>query len=400
MNETPDLSHYRRMLEAGGRRPSARGLESVEATSSNLDFSNSAISDRLGTTGQELHEVVRNYLDDASDLHDLVDEIVKQGGTALSVVAEDDHKRFVRDDSIQAGLEVIVRTDGSRPSFMVRNRTVDLSTSPVGSWEDEIKLSRSLLDPALACVGRIDLPDYTHGVGTGFLIQDDLILTNRHVLQVIAAEVQPGTWTFAEGAAIDFGHEFRGTKQYPRRVLKRVVFCGREPIDFDAIDHKKLDLALIELTPGAPADKPNAVLAIDSAPDWADEGTTVYIAGYPAPPRPGIDPATLLEKLFQRTFGHKRLAPGEVMTPAGSVAPWTVTHDATTLGGNSGSVVLVAGRERIAAGLHYGGTTKAPRENWGHALGRVLDQTDGCSPKTLREHFQERGVELVDRNIG
>src|SRR5262249_32635808 len=115
----------------------------------------------------------------------------------------------------------------------------------------------------------------------------------------------------------------------------------------------------------------------------------------------GAEAPSLLELLFKSTYGCKRLAPGLVTTVAESLAAsphaWALGHDATTLGGNSGSVVLVVGRERIAAGLHYGGRRSDPRENWCHVLGRTLDQTDGRSKKTLREHFGEWGVGLEDR---
>jgi hypothetical protein len=75
---------------------------------------------------------------------------------------------------------------------------------------------------------------------------------------------------------------------------------------------------------------------------------------------------------------------------------WTTAHDATTLGGNSGSIVLVIGRENAAAGLHYGGRRSTPRENWGHILGLTLDKT-GQSGKTLRECLNEYHVNLIDR---
>jgi hypothetical protein len=85
------------------------------------------------------------------------------------------------------------------------------------------------------------------------------------------------------------------------------------------------------------------------------------------------------------------------MTSQQSVHTWTLAHDTTTLGGNSGSVVLVKGREHAAAGLHYGGRWAEPRENWGHVLAAVLDTPGLGSDKTLREHFAEWGVVPVDR---
>ena len=59
--------------------------------------------------------------------------------------------------------------------------------------------------------------------------------------------------------------------------------------------------------------------------------------------------------------------------------------------------MVVIGREKITAGLHYGGTRADPRENWCHVLGLTLDESDGRSITTLRQHLAARGVELVDR---
>src|SRR5205085_12612298 len=118
---------------------------------------------------------------------------------------------------------------------------------------------------------------------------------------------------------------------------------------------------------------------------------------YPANPRVGTYTPTLLEQLFQTTFGYKRLAPGRIMRSQASVQGWTLAHDATTLGGNSGSVILVVGREHAAAGLHYGGRRTEPRENWGFVFGRVLEETDGRSESTLRQRLKEYGVQFIDR---
>ena len=82
--------------------------------------------------------------------------------------------------------------------------------------------------------------------GTGFLVHENLIITNRHVLQVTADWQSDGSWKLKSGAAIDFGHEFNARESLNRRLLRRVVFAGPDPIR-NFIDHKKLDLALFEL---------------------------------------------------------------------------------------------------------------------------------------------------------
>jgi V8-like Glu-specific endopeptidase len=362
------------------------------------DLSEGNIRDRVESASEALHRIVREYLGNKAKLHQLANEITTAGATGLRAVAAGDEGTLHRDPQALAHLEVIVRMDGSRPSFMVRHGDVDRTTSPVGTWGDALDASADQLRKAIACVGRIDDPASPQGFqGTGFLVADDLIVTNRHVLQAIATPIEGG-WEIRPKITIDFGHEFRARASMNKRTLKEVVFAGKKPIA-NSIDHRKLDLALIRLAKAPASRRPATVLSVDVSGDWPASGAYVYTIGYPGSPEPGEYPFSALEQLFQSTFGCKRLAPGAVTSPLAAVGPWTVTHDSTTLGGNSGSVVLVVGRELAAAGLHYGGQRADPRENWGHVLGRVLGQSGRDTPDTLRKVLTSHGVVLVDRTI-
>jgi hypothetical protein len=386
----PDrVGHYNRLLQA-------REVSPLEAAPGGPpDLSNAAINERVVDTGAELHQIVTDELGDRQELHDIVDEIVAGGGEALRVLRDGDEERLQASPALVQNLEVIVRTDGSRPSFLVRDDAVAQTTSPLGSWGPTLDGEAENLRQAIACVGRIDDPSSLVGFwGTGFLVQNDLIITNRHVLQVVATE-NNGTWTINDGAKIDFGHEHRGRENVRPRALKQILFTGAKPIDPHALDHTKLDLALIELEPADGEETPTP-LKVELAEDWANPDLTMFTIGYPAQPALGAEAVSLLEQLFRSTFGFKRLAPGLVMQPDPSLAPWTVEHDATTLGGNSGSVVVVMGREGVAAGLHYGGTRGDPRANWGHIIGKALDTAGAGSDQTLRQIFVDRGVEMID----
>jgi hypothetical protein len=398
-----NIERYLRIIRSGNPAPSNDVSAAAEARTEGvdrpLDLSEAAIERRLTVASDQLHLAVSEHLDDSQPLHGLVNEIVRHGGDALMALSEGDSTKFASQPELLSSLEAIVRTDGSRPSFMVRDGKVDLSTSPVGAWKNDLDASEALLAKGLQCVGRIDLPESEQGFeGTGFLIQKNLVMTNRHVLQVIADKDGAGRWSLKSGIAIDFGHEFRAAKRFPRRALKSVVFATKDEVDLDArINHSNLDLVLLELAaPAGRDDEPPVALAIDIAPDWAAPGQTIYTVGYPGRPLLGSNPNTVLEQLFKSTYGCKRLAPGLVIKSEAAVKPWTVSHDATTLAGNSGSVILVVGREQISAAIHYGGRSAEPRENWGHILGLTLDGTDAISGKSLRDCLKEREVHMID----
>jgi endonuclease G len=384
-------SYYRSLA---ARRTSSGTAETVNegmGDAPELKLSAADIQDRTSVAWESLRKFIETYYGNDPNMLLIAQQIVKEGGDAL---------RRLADNVLQAeqvdGLEAIVRTDGTRPSFLVRNDEVVIESSPIGDWGDRLQLSESALRQAVACVGRIDVPGTTVGyMGTGFLVQENLLITNRHVLQVSANQAADGTWKFKEGAAVDFGHELNGVETVNRRTLSTVLFAGSKEIIFNSIDHKKLDLALIELAPSNTFRAPRDYLSLLARPDFQMDAQ-IFTIGYPGSPPFGQYTPTLLEQLFQKTFGYKRLAPGQIMQSQQNVAPWTVTHDATTLGGCSGSTILVAGREGLAAGLHYGGRTGDPRENWGHVLIDVLGQTDGKSSRTLGEILTSRGVKVQE----
>ncbi|MFI1656241.1 hypothetical protein ACH4ZU_15220 [Streptomyces sp. NPDC020472] len=79
----------------------------------------------------------------------------------------------------------------------------------------------------------------------------------------------------------------------------------------------------------------------------------------------------------------KRLTPGVLTEGPGEVADdarhWIISHDASTLGGGSGSLVvdLEAEGEKVL-GLHFAGVPD--RLNWAHALEGATPEPTAVTP--------------------
>lgn len=387
-------AYYRKILSRGG--PSG-GLEAREGIGVEPDLSDAGIRDRLDYARQGWQDVVKNHFGDSPKLHRIARKLVKLAAEPLHMVANDDDMALTRGLDNLASLESIVRLDGSRPSFMIRDGQVDLTTSPAGTWGDQILADEAVMRQLLRCVGRIDNTKAAQNFdGTGFLLAPNLLLTNRHVLDHIADRQRSGQWKIRSGVTINFGHEFQATTPGRIRTLANVLFSGTDLSP--GVNHADTDAALIELAPAPINDGSVAFLGLDLTPDWPVEGTFIYTIGYPANPgmpAPGSGVTfSLLEELFKSTYGIKRLAPGQLIAQDIGLTARTLSHDATTLGGNSGSVIVQAGRLMLAGGLHYAGRAAVPRTNWGHVLMNILNATDGHTATTFGEHLTAQGVKI------
>ncbi|NID11267.1 trypsin-like serine peptidase [Fibrivirga algicola] len=397
-HDTPPAAaaYYRNILTRGG--PAGSLLESREGAEPKPDLTNSGITERLDYARYGWSDVIKRHFGDKPSLHRLTQKLVKQADIALRIVRDDDDALLANNPDELANLESIVRLDGSRPSFMIRDGQVDLTTSPAGSWSDQLIAAEPNLRQALRCVARINYPKASGKfVGTGFLVSDNLLFTNRHVLDAVADKGPTGSWIFRKGVTINFGHEYQTSTMAQVRLPKSVLFSGTT-LGVD-INHADTDAALIELEPRTAGTEFEEALGIEQTPDWAELGTFIYTIGYPANPgMPAVGSGvtlTLLEQLFKSTYGLKRLAPGELIALDSGLTNRTLAHDATTLGGNSGSAIVHAGRPTMVCGLHYAGRSRVPRTNWGHTLMHILDSVDGDVPVTLRDRLRAQGV-LVD----
>jgi endonuclease G len=179
-------------------------------------------------------------------------------------------------------------------------------------------------------------------VGTGWLVADGIVVTNRHVAREFGRR-NGARFTFAgfTGVAMAASIDFREARGLDQAREFRVV----EILHIEA--EAGPDLALLRVEPGSggsPLADP-----IPLAVGAAVAGRHVAVIGYPARDSRIPDDA-LMQSIFGDVYDQKRLAPGQLM----AVLPDLVTHDCSTLGGNSGSVVLDL-EDGGAVALHFAG---------------------------------------------
>ncbi|TXL79470.1 trypsin-like peptidase domain-containing protein [Vineibacter terrae] len=239
----------------------------------------------------------------------------------------------------RSALEAIIRLRG-RPALLVRD---DTFVVPEGAWE-MLAPFRPDMSTVLKSVCRIEIaegyPELPYA-GTGFVIGKNLVMTNAHVAEVFAAKAAGG-WRIKPSMKImiDFKEEFGSAARAEFPIVEIVGI------------HKTLDLALLKANPrGTPGHAFPKPLSVQKDSGFVAAGNNVYTAGYPASDSSRNDP-TQMHRIYGGIYEKKRLSPGRIM--AASVANKDLSHDCSTLGGNSGSCVADLATHTVV-GLHHGG---------------------------------------------
>lgn len=246
-------------------------------------------------------------------------------------------------------LETIVRE--GRPALLIRDNRIDGGAVADAAAEVILRRLREAaptLEPILPLVGRIDVDNYPGPlayVGTGWLVDRNIVVTNRHVADLIA-RADDGKFRFRPGrfgedmrVAVDYRHEKDNNTSAIARV-SRVVWIEPDP--------RKADIAFLEVDRRSDGVRQESIALADSdaVPD-----NGVAVVGYPArAPAHIIPDQAWMEQIYGSTYDVKRIAPGLI----GANSRGWATHDCTTLGGNSGSVVLDMKSGRAVA-LHFAG---------------------------------------------
>jgi V8-like Glu-specific endopeptidase len=359
-------ARYLRKLSHGVPAASAGAVESATAESLTSEHAEEAHARAVETIEQESGRKL-----DPASREKLERIFLGDGKEAISRLKNDGAEAELTERHEDA-LEAIVEVDGSRPTLIFSDEDrIDLEDKTLGQWKGVAKKFVDQISKVASAVGRVDL-NGSHQ-GTGFVITDGLILTNRHVLQALATQKRSGEWEFMGEPSITFDANPEKSRKRQLKIRKKVIRTGTEPIDRHAIDYRKLDFAVLECETSDEKHLPEP-LALESDADKVAVGRPVFTIGYPAKPGPGTYESDVLQKLFQYRYGVKRFATGEIDRGFGSSAEGTgetvFAHDSTTLGGNSGSCVVDLGNDgRLVVGLHFAGAPK--KANYAHANARL-----------------------------
>jgi endonuclease G len=237
---------------------------------------------------------------------------------------------------------IVLRT--GRPVLAVRDDAAELAFEDAESevWRERLTAAAEPLGRAIRAAGRIEVERHDlDWLGTGWLVADDVVVTNRHVAREFGRR---------DGDRFVFRQGFSGTMA--SRIDFREEIGGGAAREFQLAkilhieDEGGPDVAFLQVTPrdGDPLAAPIPLATRTPRPQQQ-----VAVIGYPARDS-RIPEQDLMLRIFGDVFDKKRLAPGQVKR----VDRGLVLHDCSTLGGNSGSVVLDLETGEALA-LHFSG---------------------------------------------
>jgi V8-like Glu-specific endopeptidase len=298
-----------------------------------------------------------------SEFFDRIDEIAEnagteggleglEGGISLTEIrTAAESMSMGRWESSDPGLEAIIRRF-LRPVYLVQRGTFSGTPDRSPSSHEmtgRLETARSKLNRVIASTGRIDLRNHQlEWVGTGWMVAPRIVVTNRHVAEEFGRAAGHG-FAFKRSfggrraaAYLDWRQEYLQDEESRFRV-EEITWI--EPDD-------SVDVALLLIRDvGEEGEKPPTAVSLMTEEEIKQlpVGTWIAVIGYP-----GYDSrydARDQQRIFDGIYNVKRLSPGQVTS---FVDDQLLYHDATTLGGSSGSVVvdLASGK---ALGLHFNG---------------------------------------------
>lgn len=240
-------------------------------------------------------------------------------------------ERLIRDENTLSaeevlGLECVLLLYG-RPAVQAGEEGL----ASVPPFWNVLEDQREDVEMAQRGVGRIELlghPEYDWA-GTGFLVNENVLMTTRRVAELFVEQRGEGRWQFRPGITAWMNY---------RTAYQSVSGAGYRLQNVVGV-HDRYDLALFEverpqLNGTAPA--PLALAAL--APERL-EGRAVYLIGYPVRDARRNEPETIA-RIFRDVYNVKRVEPGLLRGSLSFHEVHLLRHDCGPLGGTAGAPLL------------------------------------------------------------
>lgn len=242
--------------------------------------------------------------------------------------------------------EAIIMERGRPPLLIKNGRWEEPTLNEIRQW---LNPAREALLAAIPKVGRVEILDFhMNYVGTGWMITEDLLITNRHVAKEFGKRVGQ-TFQFKRDAFVPGDMKVRVDflREHDRADTAR--FDVKKIIYIEEDNPARPDLALVQMNKSSG----NLPKPLELDDTLISREATVAVIGYPA--YDTRNDTFVMRNVFKGIYDVKRLCPGKIMGLRGDGK--VLEHDASTLGGASGSAVMNLATGKVC-GLHFGGEYK------------------------------------------
>ena len=242
----------------------------------------------------------------------------------------------------------ILNHDYIRPAFVVQDRTFRVPLDH--PWKPILDLYKNNLEKAIQSVGIFEIVKNgkKYPSGTGWVLSDELIVTNQHVVEIFCDKTANG-FKLKEGfdtITIDFNEEFERIHDFEFDVLEIVHV---EESDTSLYDHTP-DIAILRVEKKNKNGRnlPPPLELYDSPITF---NQLIAIIGFPSA---DYKLPTKRKFIFNNIYDVKRLQPG-LIKDVNMLYDFDFKHDCATLVGNSGSPVIdiISGK---VVGTHFAGS--------------------------------------------
>ena len=245
-------------------------------------------------------------------------------------------------------LFAILNHDYLRPAFIVQDR--DFKMPVDHPWQPLLEMYKTNITNAVRSVGIFEIVrnKKKYPSGTGWLLTEDLVVTNQHVTEVFCEKVG-GKFRIKKGfekITIDFNEEFNRIHDYEFKITEIVHV---EEDDTSLYDHTP-DLAILRVERiNSKGEKLPPPLKLYDKP--LEINQPIAIIGFPS-----ADYKLPLKRkrIFNNIYDVKRLQPG-LIKKIKMLYDFDFQHDCATLTGNSGSPVIDIATGKVV-GTHFAGS--------------------------------------------